>query len=231
MKIYVIGVGGVGSWLTPALINLTSAEDVVLIDGDELEPKNLDRQLFTEADIGENKAEALGERYHCESITSWFGQGMIQLQPDDWLVVCVDNHAARKDALMECDRCQCNALVAANETWSADCYIYRPEWRRTKLDPRVYFPEILTDASGDPRRAAVGCTGEIQRENRQLVSSNLMAAALAAHMFALWTIHAPKVSRKGIQTLPYRRSVTRSGSEDFFVGDLEKGELNGNETH
>jgi molybdopterin/thiamine biosynthesis adenylyltransferase len=221
-KLYVIGVGGVGSWLVPALINLTSREQLMLIDGDELEPKNLDRQLFSESDVGKNKAHALAGKYQCDSTEGWFAQGIFNFAMDDWLVVCVDNHAARKDALMECDRCECNALIAANETWSADCYIYKPEWRKTKLDPRVYFPEILTDATGDPRARAVGCTGEIQQQTRQLVSANMMAASLAANMYALWTLHVPKLHKRDIKAIPYRRLVTRSGSETFLVGDIER---------
>lgn len=221
-QLYIIGVGGVGSWLVPALINLTSCDRLVLVDGDDLELKNLDRQLFNESDIGKNKAVCLSERHKCQAHEGWFSQGTFNLNAEDWLIVCVDNHIARKDALMECDRNQCRALIAANETWSADCYLYDPEWKGTKLDPRVYFPEILTDKSGDPRAAAIGCTGEVQQHNRQLVSANMMAASLTAHMFALWHLQAPKLSRKTISSLPYRRLVTMSGAETFTVGDIQQ---------
>mgnify|MGYP000856154200 CR=1 FL=1 len=62
---------------------------------------------------------------------------------------------------------------------SAEAYYYRRRWKGTARDPRVYYPEINQDRSGDPRATSIGCTGEVQNQNRQLVSANLMAAALA----------------------------------------------------
>ncbi len=50
-KIYIIGAGGVGSWLTPAMCMLIKPEDITIVDGDKLEDKNLNRQLFNEEDI------------------------------------------------------------------------------------------------------------------------------------------------------------------------------------
>ena len=35
----------------------------IICDGDKVEPKNLVRQNFTEADLGENKARVIAERY------------------------------------------------------------------------------------------------------------------------------------------------------------------------
>ena len=58
-KHYIIGCGGVGSWLAPSLCLLRSPQEVILVDGDTLETKNLNRQLFTPEQVGSNKAEAL----------------------------------------------------------------------------------------------------------------------------------------------------------------------------
>ena len=54
----IVGAGGVTSYLLPALLNTFSAT-ITLIDKDELELKNLDRQLFRKSDIGKPIAEAL----------------------------------------------------------------------------------------------------------------------------------------------------------------------------
>jgi molybdopterin/thiamine biosynthesis adenylyltransferase len=222
--IYIIGTGGGGSWLAPAIISLTSPKQVVLMDGDTLEHKNLDRQLFNESDVGQPKCESLARRYGCQSHHGWFAQGVFNFEEDDWLLVCVDNHAARKDALVECDRNGCQAIFAANETWSAESYLYIPKWRGTPLDPRVYYPEILTDKSGDPRAAAIGCTGdEARSETPQLVSSNMMSAALSAHLFALWRDYKGK-KQSTLNNYPYRRMVTKTGEGSHCVGDLERTE-------
>ena len=51
----IIGAGGVTSYMLPALKNSFELE-ATIIDGDKLEKKNLDRQLFRNNMIGEYKA-------------------------------------------------------------------------------------------------------------------------------------------------------------------------------
>lgn len=61
-KIAVLGVGGLGSWAAIALACCGIGE-IWLIDGDEIEISNLNRQiLFTEADLGRPKVEIAAER-------------------------------------------------------------------------------------------------------------------------------------------------------------------------
>ncbi len=203
-KIYIIGAGGVGSWLLPAICLLDEPQNVVIMDGDMLESKNLNRQLFTPDDIGSNKAEALAAKYHCESIPKYFSPGLMGFHDSDWLLVAVDNNPARKAALEACDTSGCRCITGANEAFSAEAYYYEPEWRKSPEDPRVYYPEILTDTTDDPRRAAIGCTGEVQKSNRQLVSANFMAAALIQHLYVLWKMERPKFDKEAIGHLPHR---------------------------
>lgn len=201
---YLIGCGGVGSWLAPVLVKQLGPEAVILVDGDTLEQKNLDRQLFELEDIGRNKAEALALKYGCAWEMRWFSRGIFRLTRQDWLLVAVDNHPARLAALQECDQSGCQALFAANETFSAEAFYYRREWRDTPLDPRRYYPELLTDSAGDPRAAAIGCTGEAQTANRQLATANFMAAALLLNLRTIWQDKAPRLKREARQTLPYK---------------------------
>jgi molybdopterin/thiamine biosynthesis adenylyltransferase len=67
-----VGCGGTGSHLLPNILQYIGSKqmaggtlkpEIILIDGDIVEEKNLIRQRFTYSDLGENKAEALARRY------------------------------------------------------------------------------------------------------------------------------------------------------------------------
>src|SRR5580704_306574 len=208
---YIIGCGGVGSAIVPSFCLLKPPQDVTLIDGDKIEPRNLNRQLFDSRQVGMNKAQALAARYRCQAIPEWFARGKIRHQRNDWLICLVDNHRTRLEALEVCDESGCQAIFAANETHSSEAYYYRRPWKGTSRDPRIYYPEIANDRSGDPRATSIGCTGEVVTNNRQLVSANLMAAALAEHLYVLWNMKAPRMDSETVAVLPYK-----------FVANLSK---------
>lgn len=225
--IYIIGAGGIGSWLLPALCLLESPELVVAVDKDKLEEKNLNRQLFTRQHVGMSKARALADRYGCQFLEQWFSVGLIKTRPEDWLMVCADNHPARKEAIDECDRTGCTAIIACNETTSAEAFIYQRRWKdHPRLDPRMYYPELAENTDHDPRAAGIGCTGEAQRQNPQLVTSNFMAASLAQHLYVAWARELPKC--RSIDTvlphMPHRESFNASAISCFNVGNEERTE-------
>jgi molybdopterin/thiamine biosynthesis adenylyltransferase len=218
---YIIGCGGVGSAILPSFCLLKSPGEITLIDGDSIEPKNLNRQMFDAAQIGMNKARALAARYGCHCIPEWFSRGKIRHFRNDWLICLVDNHRTRLETLDVCDEYGCQAIFAANEMHSSEAYCYRRLWHDTSRDPRVYYPEITTDRSGDPRAATIGCTGEMQENNRQLVSANLMAAALAEHLFVLWHLKAPRMDKQTVALLPHRFAANLSKLETHnWKGDV-----------
>ncbi len=204
---YLIGCGGIGSWLLPALLKITR-ERVMAIDGDTLEKKNLDRQFYTELEIGKNKALAAADLYGCDSTPQYYND-TFEHGPADVLLVCVDNHVARACALRQCDRHRCKAIIAANEKRSAEAYFYRPDWRGTERDPRSYYPELLTDHTGDPLGRAIGCVEAARNGNVQLASANFMAAALALHLYVAWVAQGEKL-RDVRDHLPYRLGSTLS---------------------
>jgi len=212
---YLIGAGGVGSFIAPALCKLVGVYEVTIMDGDKLEQKNLDRQLFDPTQVGVNKARALAELYECSYIEEFFSFGARAYEMWDTLIVAVDNHPARNEALQVCDYHKCSCIIAANEVHSSEAYYYKPEWKDTNLDPRVFYPEILTGKRGDPRAAAIGCTGEAQEENRQLVTANFSAAALAMHLYVVWEIEALNLYSEAREHLPHRLSQTLSRSESW----------------
>lgn len=215
MSVFIIGCGGVGSWLAPSLALLVGKDNVVLVDGDKLETKNLNRQLFSSRMVGANKADALGKLYGCRAVPEWYTLGSIDHNQNDWIICVVDNNPARVAALQACDLFGCRAILAANETHSAEAYIYLPNWKGTDRDPRKYYPELLTVKDGDPVTRGSGCTGKAQAENVQLVSANFMAAALAQHMFVLWAMEVPKSDEDISDVIPYQFRANLSKLENI----------------
>lgn len=213
MKACIIGCGGVGSWLAASMVKLIGPDKVVLIDGDTLERKNLDRQLFSESDIGRNKAEALAELYKCGHQPHWYTSSLMEHDPSDWLIGAVDNWPARSSIISMCDYHGCSAIFGANEVHSAEAYLYHSEWKATPRDPRTYYKEFTEVTTGDPRAQAVGCTGEAQEANRQLVTANFMAAALIQHLFVAHAIEGEKLDETGRAHLPFKLTSTLSRLE------------------
>ena len=107
--IAVVGCGGTGAQ-TARLIarmifdmkrrNMQSIPNLVLIDPDIIEPKNIGRQLFSQAEVGEYKAVAIMRRLNaalgitCSAIPAAVKQEM--LFNAKIIVGCVDNHLARR---------------------------------------------------------------------------------------------------------------------------------------
>lgn len=114
----VLGVGGTGSELVPKLCRqINNLRDlsgkqkhfITLCDGDEVEPKNINRQNFTAADVGKNKAEIMGLKcgtvfnLQVDTFNTYIEspeklESIIQMQPRHvpFIVGCVDNTAVRK---------------------------------------------------------------------------------------------------------------------------------------
>lgn len=203
MKALIVGCGGTAGWLVQGLIRFIPAHAlprfITLMDKDVLEERNIDRQLFHVEQVGEPKSEALRllvgrwledmalNNMILSSVEEWFMDGYM-LDPGTLVFCCADNHRARRAILESVDtEGTCSAIICGNEYEDAEAYIYFPRWKGTPMDPRVYYPEILTEDAGDPSRAEA-CTGEIQVANPQLALANMSAASCGLHLFYSWFI-------------------------------------------
>jgi len=112
-NILVVGCGGTGGHVAEGLCRLLAGSDVplVLIDHDRVEPHNLLRQHFYEADVGKFKSQALAERlarqfgrpigysvypFDAELIGEEHGSGMYSRMANGIIIGCVDNAEARR---------------------------------------------------------------------------------------------------------------------------------------
>jgi len=97
----VVGCGGTGGFVAEGLCRLLPPRaDLVLIDHDRVEERNLFRQNFIAEDLGQFKSETLGKRlarkYGRPVAYSTLPLGMTQIRYPGLIIGCVDNGLARR---------------------------------------------------------------------------------------------------------------------------------------
>lgn len=110
IRLHLVGCGGTGSWLAPAvarvgklLIEVFNKQVAIYFyDSDLVEEKNIYRQNFCAAEIGRNKAETLAERFGLTwgieiiAVTKKFTSLDNAWGIKNIVIGCVDNSDARK---------------------------------------------------------------------------------------------------------------------------------------
>lgn len=191
-RVYVlIGAGGTGSLLFDPLIRYLTAhhrnrEDnnfiLAIIDGDEVEPKNLDRQLFAGNFVGENKANALVAQYEHDAlraIPEFLGDDNVttRINDGDTVLIAADNFDVRA-------RIQAHALTLQNITvinggnersdGSLQVWIRRDG---LNITPPLSFmhDEILRPSPHDPSKLNCQQRAELPG-GEQTIVANMMSA-------------------------------------------------------
>lgn len=222
--IHIIGAGGTGGWLARLLRKTSRGTDWRIYDKDTWEVKNLDRQFCTTDDIGKFKVTTLvrdlGLSENC-AVPEWFGPAT-EIAAGDMLFCCADNHPARIHTLNAVDTHRARlAIVCGNELTTAQAYIYTLPMQGTRRDPRVRYPELLTDHSGDPSSP---CTGEAQELNKQLALSNNLAAGFSVWLYWYWTQEHSKCTMPEAKAMaPVEVLSTASGMNVTKWKDLDNG--------
>ena len=230
-KLYIIGAGGTASYLLPVLVRTLTMDcdfdELIIIDRDVLEEKNVDRQLYDYESVGQNKVEVLARSLRdftdvpittkCE----WF-TASTEVFNGSCFISCTDNHPARLALLEICDEFGGRAVICGNETFSADAYYYTPEFRGSSLDPRVRYPEIVTDKQDDPTRPP--CNDEASLEtNPQLAAANSISANFGMHLAQLWFFEIDKYNlSECLGALPIEYSSTCTSIKMLTHKDLNE---------
>ena len=221
MRHYICGCGGAGSVLIPQLAKLVR-DDIYLIDNDVLENKNLDRQLFTKEHIGQKKVHALAKMYEdrlLKPIAQWFHEGIqLDFKRDDYIWCCADNDKARKACLTVTDMYSCSCIIAANEYTDAEAYYYNYRDQGTINDPRIVYPNILTNHADNPL-APESCQGTAQIANPQLGIANSWAANLALQLFWFYNKVAQELTIDTEDLWPIHHIVNK-----FKFSTIKKGD-------
>lgn len=204
MNIAVIGCGGTGSYLLPLLVRTLKRGDLVtLIDGDTFTKENLDRQLFDAKYVGKNKAIALRETYGASKFKAVprYLKDSVELKEFDLVFGCPDNHVARALILEAADAYNLKAVICGNEFESASALYYEKSMKNTPQDPRVRYPELLTDHSGSP--VGVSCTGEVTGSAPQLALANCLSGSFALALAYFWLNALPENEGELTEVLPF----------------------------
>jgi len=198
---YVIGAGGIGSWLLLPLIRTLVNDNfnikyLQIWDGDKYEENNSSRQEFAYSLIGRNKAEAqtilytkrYGEKINILAMSKYISKDNVCTLKDKCVIFsCVDNHVCRK-ILSNHAKTLNNILFISggNELYDGNVQVYYKEQGHEVIPPiENRHPEIVTTDDGD--RSQMSCE-EIANlpGGGQIIVTNLIAATL---MFNLWYVY------------------------------------------
>ena len=193
LPITIIGLGGVGSILAERLCRFLNysrdlTADILLVDGDEYEQKNYERQEFTrmgnKADIKATELQMKFSELRFESYEAFLNETNIieAIREGNIVFLCVDNHKSRMIISNYCKNLQDVTLISGgNEFTDGNVQIYvRKEGRDLTPDLCAYHPEI---ANPDDKLPEEMSCEELSNSDPQLYFTNLGVATLMCWSF------------------------------------------------
>jgi molybdopterin/thiamine biosynthesis adenylyltransferase len=223
----IVGAGGVTSYMLPALKNSYDLK-LTLIDGDILEKRNLDRQLFRNNHVGLNKADALRRAYSfrrddCIVIQRYFDTEMLDTEykylfaSADIFICAVDNHPARMAMIETAKQMNKPLVIMANEYSTSQAMIYVPhlEGQYPMINPYLRYPEIQSTKTGSP----IACQGDALESTPQLAIANQVAGSLGNYLIYLWSPYLFDDQERG-DWYPVEYQTTFSKLETITLADL-----------
>jgi molybdopterin/thiamine biosynthesis adenylyltransferase len=201
MRIKIIGIGGIGTHLVSPLCRyLDSCEkgaNITLLDGDQFELKNVNRQDF---ELFGNKAESIARKLlvqfqslsiEAKPVFLTDENIFVFIKEGDIIFLCVDNHATRK---LVSDYCQIlkdvTLISGGNDYTDGNVQIFIRKEGENLTPPITHLhPEIENPKDKNP--GEMSCEELSKNSSPQLIFTNLAATS---HMLsAFWLI----VSNKG----------------------------------
>src|SRR5262249_48042985 len=206
LRFVLVGAGGTGSWLAPSVARIARLQrdqgrevEVVFYDHDQVEPKNIPRQNFCDAELGRNKAVTLAARFSAAwgvEITAiprrFNAQGLDFASDLTILIGCVDNAAARKEISLAWQRRSAWWLDCGNDESSGQVILgsalqakdlagaFTPSCKICKAlpIPSLVAPDLLEPKPEELAASKLSCA-EIQIANAQSLAVNQAVAAIA----------------------------------------------------
>ena len=176
-KVLIIGVGGVGSYAAEAIAR-AGAGHITLMDGDTVQPSNLNRQLVAlTSTLGKNKAEVMAARVRdinpdteVGALPRFYREGdELDLTQFDWVVDAIDDVNAKTALIktaVENDVKIVSAMGAAGKFGTAfkvadisktsTCPLAKVMRKRLRDIGIEHLPVVFSDEKPVPRRGDLG---------------------------------------------------------------------------
>lgn len=193
LGIVIIGLGGVGSILSERLCRFLNfskdlTADILLVDGDEYETKNFERQEFTrmgnKADIKATELTMKFSNIRFDVFDAFISQENISdvIMEGDIIFLCVDNHKSRMIVSNYCKELKNITLISGgNEYTDGNVQIYlRKGGKDLTPDLCAYHPEIKNPDDKLPDE--MSCQ-ELSESEPQLYFTNLGVATFMCWAF------------------------------------------------
>lgn len=195
----IVGAGGTGSLLARDLPKLLigTPHKMLIIDGDQVEKKNMKRQSYQEHDVGEYKSVALSSKINtfydtqCESLGMYLtGNEILEYCDNNFMytpvmIGCVDNDATRKIMEKTFRKLRfCYYLDSANGEYEGNIYIsYMVDGKK-----RGVMRSDVYSFSNDRHPLDESCEEQASKGNVQyLVTNAKMSVNLLEHCNAILT--------------------------------------------
>ncbi len=193
LNIKVVGIGGVGGLFVDKVsrfLNYQNKFDVsiTLIDGDEYQPKNLERQEFFEyGNKSFIKSDELSKKFTSikyDNIQFYVNEGNIEtmIHDKDIVILSVDNHRTRKIVSDYVSGLNDIILISGgNEFYDGNVQLFVKKGNKN-ITPRLtdYHPEIEHPKDKSPEE--MSCE-ELSKSEPQLFFANLSVATIMCWMF------------------------------------------------
>ena len=199
LKIVLIGLGGIGSWLVEPLYKYLSYSlgipfQFILVDGDKYEDSNLDRQKVVS---GINKAISWADYFRVEheaedvfAIPRYLDEKTLSILNDaELILLAVDNHATRKLVDDYIGKAKNPIVVVSGGNDYTDGNIMVRYFNKVtkSLSPSLAsrHSEIATPTDRNP--SDIGCDELIESEPQLIVTNFMMASMMLNAIYNILT--------------------------------------------
>lgn len=194
LDVKTIGVGGVGGALVPFLARFLDAGEprarLTLIDGDEFEARNRDRQAVPAYG---NKATVLAgelarafDRLSVRAVPEYVGEANVAslIEDGDYVLLAVDNHPTRRVVSDHCGQLRDVVVISGgNDLHDGNVQVFIRQDGEERCPPLTrYHPEIAQAAG--PLPTDDGCDVQAASAPQLLVTNLAIASAMFNAFYA-----------------------------------------------